>query len=48
MDGAIKIGYMETHNQLADILTKELIIKSFEFLRNRLRINPRQASVDQQ
>jgi hypothetical protein len=40
--GDIKINYMETQQQLADILTKALATKRFEYLRDRLRIAPRQ------
>lgn len=46
--GEIKINYMETQNQLADILTKGLATKRFEFLRNHVRIKSHKTSDDRQ
>jgi hypothetical protein len=36
--GGIKIAYVSTHNQLADIFTKPLDEKTFSKLRNELNI----------
>jgi hypothetical protein len=36
--GDIKIAYVSTHNQLADIFTKPLDEKTFSKLRNKLNI----------
>jgi predicted aldo/keto reductase-like oxidoreductase len=37
-NGGIKIAYVSTHNQLADIFTKPLDEKTFNKLRNELNI----------
>ncbi|TMW59504.1 hypothetical protein Poli38472_004573 [Pythium oligandrum] len=47
-DSVIKLSYVETQRQLADILTKSLGTKRFEFLRELMRVKPTEIPPSQQ